>query len=77
VTQLPAPGGLRGAVEAGAFRVYFQSHLERNYYLERSEDLLTWTAVTAEVTGTGNLQSLLDAARPAGQGFYRVRSYFR
>lgn len=77
VTQLPAQTGLRGVAEAGAFRVQFQSRLERNYYLERSANLQTWTAVTDEVVGSGNLQSLLDAVRPAGPGFYRVRSYFR
>lgn len=77
VTQLPAQSGLRGVVEGGTFCIQFQGRAERNYYLERSEDLQAWTAVSAEVSGTGNLQSLLDSTRPAGRGFYRVRSWFR
>ena len=77
LAQLPAQAGLRGVVEGNTFRIQWQSRAERNYFLERSEDLQTWTAVTAEVSGTGNWQSLTDGARPAGWGFYRVRSYFR
>src|SRR6266700_2074203 len=56
-------------IPAGGWQLFPQ------YRLERSEDLATWEALSAELpSSTGQVFRIIDQAQPAAKSFYRVRS---
>lgn len=66
----PAPTRLRAD---GAVAVCAGSQVGVFYQLERSSDLLTWTAVGSPVEGTGAEICAQDPSFPSGKAFYRWR----
>jgi hypothetical protein len=78
--QLPAPEitalvkNFAGGFQAGQWQAQFVSCTNWTYALERSTNLLDWTAVTNGAAGNGGNLNLSDPAPPAGQAYYRVRA---
>jgi hypothetical protein len=54
------------------WQVEFTTSASRFYVLERSPNLVEWTAVTPPKPGSGQTAVLVDANAPEGQAFYRV-----
>jgi hypothetical protein len=70
----PPVSNLRLSQSGRTWRADFISQTNWTYVLERSEDLLSWTAASSAVAGNGMTLSLQDAGEPASKGFYRVRA---
>ncbi|MCS7336657.1 MAG: hypothetical protein NZ739_00240 [Verrucomicrobiae bacterium] len=77
VITIPPPPvqDLSWAFVNGAWQMQFLSQTNWVYTLERTQDFVTWTAVSGGVPGTGSILSLLDTDPPAERAFYRVRAY--
>jgi len=65
-----ATGGFNGSV----WQVRFDSRNSWYYTLERTEDFVSWSAVSPTLNGNGALLSLEDSTPPHSRAFYRVRA---
>jgi len=65
---------LIGTINNGVFQVNLGTYTNWNYLLERSTNLLAWSAVTPCVSGTGQALTLCDTNAPATAAFYRVQA---
>jgi hypothetical protein len=63
---------LIGTVNNGVFQVELGTYTNWTYALVRSTNLVSWSSVSAGVSGSGNAITLCDSNAPAGQAFYRV-----
>ena len=73
---VPAPpvSDLRLNFSHSAWSANFVSATNWTYVLERSADLVLWTAAAPIVAGNGAALSLQDVDPPAARAFYRVRA---
>lgn len=72
LTPTPAPTITAYGQVTNGWQVTFSTTAQRHYVLERSENLIAWTAVTPPTSGTGQPALLVDTNPPPTQAFYRV-----
>jgi hypothetical protein len=72
VTVPPPAQNLAGAFSNGIWQAQFNDHAGWLYTLERTTNLLSWTAASAAAAGNGTNLLLQDPNPPAGNAFYRV-----
>ena len=74
MTLPPVVRNLAGALSNGVWQAQFGTYTGWTYTLERSTDLISWSAVSASASGTGNILTLSDTNPPAARAFYRVQA---
>jgi hypothetical protein len=76
VVTLPPPPvqDFTGALTNGCWEAQVSGCANWLYTLERSTDLVSWTAASMTAEGSGTTLVLQDTNAPAGQAFYRVRA---
>lgn len=74
VTLPPVVRNLTGAFSNSLWQVQFGTYTNWLYTLERSTNLVSWSAASASANGNGDVMTLSDINAPAGQAFYRVRA---
>jgi hypothetical protein len=71
----PGPvGDLRLQRVNQTWQADFTSQAHWSYTLERSADLIVWSAVSATMAGNGARLNLVDADGAESHSFYRIRS---
>lgn len=70
----PAVQNLAGQFSGGQWQCSFTSRTNWIYSLERSTNLLNWTAVVTNSPGVDGLKILSDASSPPEKSFYRIRA---
>jgi hypothetical protein len=75
VVPPPPVQELAGRILNNRWQVTFLSRTNWNYVLENSTNLLSWTPVTAAVSGNADELVLQDTNTLAARAFYRVNAY--
>lgn len=65
---------LAGSLKTGGYQVKIDSRQMWWYTLERSEDLVSWSATLPAMPGTGGELILTDPNPPSDKAFYRVKA---
>ncbi|MBU6409683.1 MAG: hypothetical protein KGR98_04775 [Verrucomicrobia bacterium] len=70
----PLVRNLTGLSSNGVWQAAFDTYTNEAYTLERSTNLVFWSAAAGPVNGTGGRMTLDDEAPAADHAFYRVRA---
>ncbi len=74
--SIPSPAQrLSGAFSGGFWQVQFENHLNWNYSLQRSTNLVAWTDVSSSANGNGTNLFLIETNSISGPAFYRIRAF--
>jgi len=63
----------RNELAQGRFHVQWFGQAGKQYVVESSADLQTWSTVASDVAGSGNIQEVTDSQAGSAPHFYRVR----